>query len=84
MSFRSIFFATILVASLLFFASLAHAQVGTTEAQLNGTVVDQTGGSVSKATIALRNVDTNRVNTPSPPTTPATTFSPTSCRGAMR
>ena len=56
-------FAMFLVGSLLLFATLGHAQVGTTEAQLNGTVVDQTGGSVSKAIIALRNADTNRSNT---------------------
>jgi hypothetical protein len=62
MSSRSTLFAAILVATLLF-PTLGLAQVGTTEAQLNGTVVDQSGGSVSKATIALRNVDTNRVNT---------------------
>ena len=56
-------FTMFLVGSLLLFATLGHAQVGTTEAQLNGTVVDQTGGSVSKAIIALRNADTNRSNT---------------------
>src|ERR1700691_2247119 len=63
MNSRSMVFTMFLVGSLLLFATLGHAQVGTTEAQLNGTVVDQTGGSVSKAIIALRNADTNRSNT---------------------
>src|SRR6516164_691929 len=47
--------------SLIFLNSLAHAQVTAAEAQLNGTVRDQTGSVVAKASITLRNVDTNRV-----------------------
>ena len=39
----------------------ALAQVSAAEAQLNGSVRDQTGGMVVKAAITLRNVDTNQV-----------------------
>ena len=39
------------------------AQVTAAEAQLNGTVRDQTGSVIVKATVSLRNVDTNRVYT---------------------
>src|SRR5215831_12443278 len=46
---------------LIFLSSLAHAQVTAAEAQLNGTVRDQMGSVVAKASITLRNVDTNRV-----------------------
>jgi hypothetical protein len=49
---------------LLVFAFGVHSsygQAGTSFAQLNGTVVDPSGGSVGKASIVLREVDTNHV-----------------------
>src|SRR5260370_32660765 len=45
--------------SSLAFTSLLHAQVTSADAQLNGTVRDQTGRVIVKADITLRNVDTN-------------------------
>src|ERR1051326_5232188 len=39
----------------------ALAQVSTAQAQLNGTVCDQTGSVIVKASVALRNVDTNQL-----------------------
>src|SRR5690348_7288165 len=39
----------------------AFSQVSISQAQLNGTVRDQTGGLVGKAQIILRDVDTNHV-----------------------
>lgn len=39
------------------------AQAGASFAQLNGTVRDQSGGAVAKASITLREVDTNNVHT---------------------
>ncbi len=36
------------------------AQVGASVAQLNGTIRDESGGTIAKATITLREVDTNR------------------------
>src|SRR5712692_2954918 len=44
-------------------ARTARAQVGSTLAQLNGTVRDESGGSVGKATITLRDVNTNQAYT---------------------
>jgi len=38
----------------------SRAQVGATGAQLNGTVRDASGGTIAKASIALRETDTNR------------------------
>ena len=38
----------------------AHAQISAAEAQLNGSVRDQTGSLVVKAAVTLRNVDTNQ------------------------
>jgi Carboxypeptidase regulatory-like domain/TonB dependent receptor-like, beta-barrel len=49
------------VLCLLFFSISAVAQVSTAEAQLNGSVHDQTGGAIVKAAVSLRNVDTNHV-----------------------
>jgi uncharacterized membrane protein len=46
-------------------ARTARAQVGSTLAQLNGTVRDASGGSVGKATITLRDVNTNKAYTAS-------------------
>lgn len=48
---------TVLVAGL---APCAWAQSGASLAQLNGTVKDESGGSVAKAAIALRETETNR------------------------
>src|SRR5437899_6871986 len=45
---------------LLFSANAAFSQVSAAEAQLNGSVRDQTGSMVVKANITLRNVDTNQ------------------------
>ena len=39
----------------------ALSQVSAAEAQLNGTVRDQTGGVIVKAAVSLRNVDTNQL-----------------------
>ena len=38
----------------------AHGQAGTSFAQLNGTILDASGGSVAKASVTLREVNTNR------------------------
>src|SRR5262245_6752106 len=51
-----IMFALVLVLS----CNAAFAQVSAAEAQLNGSVRDQTGSMVAKAAITLRNVDTNQ------------------------
>jgi hypothetical protein len=48
-----------LLFSSLVFSSLVCAQVTSSDAQLNGTVRDQTGRVVVNADITLRNVDTN-------------------------
>src|SRR5215467_14613949 len=59
---RSWLVAFVLFAVLsLFITSTAFSQVSISQAQLNGTVRDQTGGLVAKAQITLRDVDTNRV-----------------------
>ncbi len=42
------------------FAVTARAQVGITAAQLSGVIQDNSGGAVGKATVSLREVDTNR------------------------
>lgn len=41
----------------------SFSQVGASSAQLNGAVRDESGGSVAKATIALRETETNRTYT---------------------
>ena len=38
-------------------------QAGTSSAQLNGTVLDTSGGSVAKATVTLREISTNQIHT---------------------
>jgi hypothetical protein len=54
--------ASFLSAFCLFLFSIsAVAQVSTAEAQLNGSVHDQTGSVIAKASVSLRNVDTNHV-----------------------
>ena len=52
-----------LMLALIFLLShrTALAQVSAAEAQLNGSVRDQTGSVIVKASVALRNVDTNQV-----------------------
>ena len=45
---------------LLLSSNAAFTQVSAAEAQLNGSVRDQTGSMVVKANITLRNVDTNQ------------------------
>src|SRR5947209_14524009 len=47
----------------VFAISPALAQVTLSQAQLNGTIHDQTGSVIVKAAISLRNVDTNHVYT---------------------
>ena len=44
-------------------AKPAYSQAGTTAAQLNGTVKDPSGSSVAKASLTLREVNTNRTYT---------------------
>jgi outer membrane receptor protein involved in Fe transport len=46
-----------------FLAPGAFAQVGASTAQVNGSVRDETGGSVAKANIVLRDTETNRTYT---------------------
>jgi hypothetical protein len=46
-----------------FLAPVAFAQVGASTAQVNGSVRDETGGSVAKANIVLRDTETNRTYT---------------------
>src|ERR1051325_83560 len=53
------FLVLVLVSLLLHRA--ASAQSSAAEAQLNGSVRDQTGSVIVKAAVALRNVDTNQV-----------------------
>ena len=41
----------------------ASAQVGASSAQLNGTVHDESGGSIAKTNVVLRETETNRTYT---------------------
>ncbi|MGA8223333.1 MAG: TonB-dependent receptor [Candidatus Acidiferrales bacterium] len=54
-----------LLAILMLFGSAgsAWAQAGASAAQLNGTVLDESGGAVNKASITLREMDTNHLYT---------------------
>ena len=55
-------FVTLVIFALLFAGVYtAFAQIST--AQLNGTVRDQSGGAVAKASLALREMDTNQTYT---------------------
>ena len=55
-------FAFVMLALALFLSyDQAHAQISAAEAQLNGSVRDQTGSMVVKAAVTLRNVDTNQI-----------------------
>jgi len=40
-----------------------RGQAGISLAQLNGTIMDESGGTVAKANVTLREVDTNRTYT---------------------
>ncbi len=60
MSKRVIFLVTLVVAAALLSTSSAQAQVSL--AQLNGTVRDQTGAVVPKATVTLKETNTGRVS----------------------
>src|SRR5690242_7615590 len=53
-------FLTLALVFLLFHCP-AQAQSSTAEAQLNGSIRDQTGSVIVKAAVALRNVDTNQI-----------------------
>ena len=48
------------IAILFSSANSLYAQLGASLSQLNGTVVDQSGRSVAKASITLRETETNR------------------------
>ncbi|HYL85694.1 MAG TPA: carboxypeptidase regulatory-like domain-containing protein, partial [Candidatus Angelobacter sp.] len=60
MARRFFFLAVLGMAILGAWAKPTCAQVGASVAQLNGTVRDASGGSVAKATITLRETETNR------------------------
>ncbi|HEY2234710.1 MAG TPA: carboxypeptidase-like regulatory domain-containing protein, partial [Candidatus Angelobacter sp.] len=54
-------FAFVMFTLVLFLScNSASAQSSSAEAQLNGSVRDQTGSVIAKAAVALRNVDTNQ------------------------
>src|ERR1051326_1110637 len=54
-------FAFVMFALVLFLScNTAHAQISAAEAQLNGSVRGQTGSLIPKASVTLRNVDTNQ------------------------
>src|SRR5579863_724307 len=61
MKVRSGLWAILAIVIFLSFAGSATSQV--TVAQLNGTVVDESGGSVAGASVNLREVETNSVYT---------------------
>jgi len=60
MSVRSGLFVVLTVGLFFAYASSAHPQGSTAVAQLNGTVLDESGGGVKSATLTLRQTDTNR------------------------
>lgn len=56
-------FSYVAIVSVLIFglcASPIYGQVGAASAQLNGTLRDVSGGTIAKATVTLRDTDTNR------------------------
>ena len=63
MARRIAFLGVLAIAILGTLAKTSDCQVGATGAQLNGTVRDVSGGSVAKASVTLRNTDTNRTYT---------------------
>jgi hypothetical protein len=55
-------FALVMFALVLFLScNVAYAQSSAADAQLNGSVRDQTGSVIPKAAVTLRNVDTNQI-----------------------
>src|SRR5438309_24040 len=55
-------FAFVMFTLVLFLScNAASAQSSSAEAQLNGSVRDQTGSMIAKAAVRLRNVDTNQI-----------------------
>jgi len=60
---RSGLLVVCVIAVFLMSSISAFSQVTTAQAQLNGSVRDQSGGAIVKASITLRDVDTNRVST---------------------
>src|SRR2546425_2615725 len=60
---RSGLLVVCVIAAFLMSSISAFSQVTTAQAQLNGSVRDQSGGAIVKASIALGAVDTNRVST---------------------
>jgi len=60
---RSGLLVVCVIAAFLMSSISAFSQVTTAQAQLNGSVRDQSGGAIVKASITLRDVDTNRVST---------------------
>ncbi len=54
-------FAVLAVAIILGAAQPAFSQVTAAQAQLNGTIKDQSGGVIGKAAVTLKNEDTNHV-----------------------
>ena len=51
------------VTILLGWGKPAFSQVGASSAQLNGSVRDESGGSVARATVTAREIETNRTYT---------------------
>src|SRR6516225_5222908 len=60
---RSGLLPAITIAILLGCANQAYSQGGASFAQLNGTVQDANGAAIVKATITLRNLNTNQAYT---------------------
>jgi hypothetical protein len=60
MARRSWVLVIVAVLALVSLSAPSFAQVGTTGAQLTGTVRDATGGAVAKTSVTLRDMDTNR------------------------
>ena len=50
----------IFILALFLSCNAAYAQSSAADAQLNGSVRDQTGSMIAKASVTLRNVDTNQ------------------------
>src|SRR6202790_41408 len=63
MRLRSLLILWVAMLLLPYFAPRASAQVGGSAAQLNGSVKDESGGSVAKTSITLRETETNRTYT---------------------
>src|SRR5712692_11946750 len=60
---RSGLLAVLAIAIFFGCANAAYPQASAGLAQLNGTVRDESGGAVAKASVTLREMDTNRVYT---------------------